>query len=352
MKKRFGAMIMVVVLLLTITACEQEEKESGRIYGGCSVHYIDVGQGDAALIQAGDTNSLIDTGTNSHYDELSAYLDSQNVEKLDNLIITHPDADHMGGAYAVIADYGVEQFYTTNTTSDSQAYQKMIRALKQNHIEKQVVSAGDDIDFGEGAQGSVLGPIGEAEDSNESSLVIRLDYGENSYLFTGDTTARMENRMNQKYDIDVDVLKASHHGSDTANGVKFIRDASPIYSVISVGADNNYGHPDYNVLRRLKKYSTQGVLRTDKMGNIVISSNGEKLSVESIDHSQMIEEQHNTSQKKKINSIKEEIIGNKNTKVYHSKEEGNLPDEENRMYFSSENEAKKAGYRPCSRCYP
>ena len=94
MKKRFGAMIMAVVLLLTITACEQEEKESGRIYGGCSVHYIDVGQGDAALIQAGDTNSLIDTGTNSHYDELSAYLDSQNVEKLDNLIITHPDEHH------------------------------------------------------------------------------------------------------------------------------------------------------------------------------------------------------------------------------------------------------------------
>lgn len=350
MKKKLRAAVLVIMLLSSICGCSSQESGKTQVDGTCKVHFIDVGQGDAALIQIGDTNSLIDTGTAAHYDDLSAYLDSQGVKTLDNFVVTHPDADHMGGAYAVIADYDVEQFYTTDSTSDSQAYEKMIRALRQNDIQKQIVDAGDTIDFGEGSKGNVIGPIGEAEDSNENSVVIRLDYGENSYLFTGDTTARMENRMNEKYDIDVDVLKASHHGSDTANGVKFILDASPVYSVISVGADNSYGHPDDNVTRRLEKYTEEQILRTDQMGSIVITSDGEELSVETTDGSEIIDSTHHTSYKK---STEEEIIiGNKNTKIYHSEEEGNLPNEENRVYFSSQEEAKQEGYRACSRCYP
>lgn len=351
MKKKMQVVVCMITILFAFTGCGSQNGTQASVDGTCVVHFIDVGQGDAALIQAGDTNTLIDTGTSSHYDELSQYLDAQEVEQLDNLIVTHPDADHMGGAYAVIADYGVKNFYTTDSTSDSQAYQKMMRALRQNDLEKQIVSAGDEIDFGEDTEAKVIGPIGEAEDSNENSIVIRLDHGENSFLFTGDTTARMENRMNEKYDIDVDVLKVSHHGSDTANGVKFIQDASPIYAVISVGEGNHYGHPDYNVCRRLKKYSQKGILRTDEMGSIEITSDGEDLSVDSIKNDEIIEGEHNTSLKKKKTSGKGSIIGNKNTKVYHSKEEGNLPDEENRVYFSSEKEAKDAGYHACSRCY-
>lgn len=356
MRQKITAIIISIFLLFSLTGCEENKQEgkSTAAQGNCVVHFINIGQGDATLIQIDDSYSLIDTGTVAHYDDLSTYLDAQNVNHIENMIVTHPDADHMGGAYKVIQDYDVSNFYTTNTTNESQAYQKMIRSLKQEKLKKQVVASGDRIDFGKGSQGKVFGPIGESEDNNESSLVIRLDYGENSFLFTGDTTARMENKINEKYDIDVDVLKASHHGSDTANGVMFIRDASPMYSIISVGANNNYGHPDSNVLRRLEKYSTEDVLRTDEDGSIVISSDGKELSVQSSDDIQL-ERKDRTPLKKSVKksetSKADEIIGNKNTKIYHKESESRLPDEKNREYFSSVEKAKKAGYRACEKCY-
>jgi competence protein ComEC len=280
MRKNMTVLAVLLCLIISLTGCDTGILDAeSSVDGTCTVHFIDVGQGDATLIQIADTNTLIDTGTASHYDDLSSYLEEQNVTKIDNMIVTHPDADHMGGAYKVIKDYTIDHFYTSNTENQSQAYQKMIRELEDKNLEKQVVSAGDSIDFGEGSEANLLGPIGSPSDKNESSLVIRLDYGENSFLFTGDTTARMENKMNEAYDIDVDVLKVSHHGSDTASGVMFIRDTSPVYAVISVGANNHYGHPDKNVLRRLNKYTSGEVLRTDESGTIVISSDGSDLSV-------------------------------------------------------------------------
>lgn len=352
------AVLLSLVLLFGLAACQgnggDESEQTTSASGTCTVHFINVGQGDATLIQVGDTYSLIDTGTEDHYDDLSAYLQKQKVTFINNMIVTHPDADHMGGAYKVIEDYDVENFYTTNTTNDSQAYQKMNRSLKQENLKKQIASAGDTIDFGTDSTGKVLGPIGKSTDTNESSLVIRLDYGKNSFLFTGDTTASMENKMNEKYDIDVDVLKASHHGSDTANGIMFIRDASPMYSIISVGKDNQYGHPDSNVLRRLEKYSTEGVLRTDEEGDIVISSNGEDLTVDTSDGIEL-RIKDRTPLKKSMKSSDttetDKIIGNKNTKIYHKETESNLPDEKNREYFTSVEEAEQAGYRACERCY-
>lgn len=355
MKKKLTALLIMLLMILSLMGCSIEfvidDGGNVPVDGECLVHFIDIGQGDATLIQINDVNTLIDTGTSSHYDELQAYLEKAGVEVIDNFIVTHPDADHMGGAYKVIRDYDVEGFYSTNTTSDSQAYEKMMAALRQNKLKKQVVAAGDTIDFGEGAKANVIGPIGTCSDRNESSVVIRLDYGKTSYLFTGDTTARMENKMNKKYDIDVDVLKVSHHGGDTASGVKFVSDASPDYAVISVGADNNYGHPDRNVLRRLKEYTNEQILRTDKLGNIIIASDGENLSVSSGKQIDIINHERNTSLKKDTTKSQGEIIGNKNSKVYHLDSESRLPAEDNREYFQSEKAAIKEGYRACEKCF-
>jgi competence protein ComEC len=359
MKRKVAALLISLCFIISFTGCSPSDNSSGSessVNGDCIVHFIDIGQGDATLVQIGDTNSLIDTGTSAHYDDLSEYLDNQNVDEIDNLIVTHPDADHMGSAYKVIEDYQIEHFYTSNTTNSSQAYTKMIQALKKKSIEKEVLSAGDSIDLGEGSEANLLGPIGSTDDKNESSLVIRLDYGDTSFLFTGDTTARMENKMNEKYDIDVDVLKVSHHGSDTASGVMFVRDTSPIYSVISVGANNSYGHPDKNVLRRLEKYTTGEVLRTDQKGSIQIVSDGKELSVTTGDGTSTKAKTSTVSSDKDANTTdlekteSETLIGNKNTKIYHSQEESNLPAENNREYFSSVEEAENAGYRACQRC--
>ncbi|MDO4941242.1 MAG: MBL fold metallo-hydrolase [Lachnospiraceae bacterium] len=361
--KRIAAYIvtffMICVCGAGISGCSQSEMSKQGVQDECMVHFIDVGQGDAALIQIDGKNSLIDTGTNAHYDDLSFYLNEQGVEKIDNMIVTHPDADHMGSAYKIIQEYSIDNFYTSDAVSESQAYKKMIKALKDKRLEKQVPEAGDVIDFGTGSEGTLLGPIGETRDNNESSLVIRLDYGDTSFLFTGDTTARMENKMNETYDIDVDVLKASHHGSDTANGIMFIRDVSPVYSVISVGADNHYGHPDRNVLRRLEKYTSEEVLRTDEMGSIIIMSDGKNLSVESYEDGarsnlkdQSISKSNaNTTADSGENGSEEKVIGNRQTKVYHAQDESNLPAEKNRIYFDSVKDAEQQGYRACERCY-
>lgn len=368
MKKKCLALCLIIGMLLSsLTACDvkfSDAKTSVIPQGGSlQVHFIDIGQGDSSLIKVGNMVSLIDTGTIAHYDDLTAYLQKQNIDQIDNFIVTHPDADHMGSAYKVIADYKVKHFYTSSGKNTSQAYQKMIKALKQSKLQKEVVSAGDSIDFGGKSKAKVIGPIGTPRDLNEGSVVIRLDYGKNSFLFTGDTTARMENKMNETYDIDVDVLKTSHHGSDTANGAKFISDASPEYSIISVGK-NNYGHPDKFVMGRLKEFTKKEILRTDKNGSIVFDSNGKSLSVtfekgsptkpqkvtgkykEELEVTKNKKEDSNSTSNKKNGKI----IGNPNSKIYHSQEEKNLPDEENRVYFSSIKKAEDAGYRPCKRC--
>ena len=278
MKKlqRLLSMLMLSVMMVTATVPTQVSAAAKKLV----VHFIDVGQGDAILIQYGNTNSLIDTGVEKKYSQLQAYLKSIKVKNIKNLIVTHPDADHMGSADLVIKNYHVKNVYMTSYTSKSGEYKELISAIKKYKVKRVNVKKGSKIDMG-GIKAQVLSANNKAENSNDSSIVLKLVHGKKSFLFTGDISAKVEKQIAAQYNVNVDVLKTSHHGSDTSSAVSFIKETSPEYAVITVGKENNYGHPDSNVLRRLNKYSKK-VVRSDQNGTVVITSTGSKLTCKTV----------------------------------------------------------------------
>lgn len=240
------------------------------------VHFVDVGQGDATLIQSGNKYSLIDTGTESNYPKLKAYLEKIGVKQITSLVLTHPDADHIGGADLLMEDYKVNTIYMTSKTSKTMEYKEVLNAIDNCDVGAlKRVEKGDKIPFGS-VKGKVLSADSKASDTNDSSIVILLKNKKNTFLFTGDASAKLENKLADEYNINVDVLKVSHHGSGYSSAALFLKKTSPSISVISVGKDNNYGHPDKYALKRINLYSNK-VYRTDKNGTIIVTSDGKKL---------------------------------------------------------------------------
>lgn len=274
--KQLLSMVMISVLMLTMIV-PMDVTAAKKL----TVHYIDVGQGDAILIQYGNKNTLIDAGEEKYYTQLRTYLKSIQVKKIHNLIVTHPDSDHIGGADYIIRDYKVNNIYMTKFTNSSGEYKELIAAIKKYDVNRVNVKIGMKIGLG-GIKATVLYAKNRGTDANDSSIVLRLKHDKKSFLFTGDISAKIENQLAEDYNVNVDVLKVSHHGSSYSSAIAFVKETSPEYSVISVGKDNNYGHPVSTVLNRLKKYSTK-VLRTDQKGTIVITSTGSKLSCKTVE---------------------------------------------------------------------
>jgi len=305
------------------------------------VHFIDVGQGDSILLQYGSSNVLIDTGIEKEFDNLSTYLKQIGVNKISSLIITHPDSDHMGGADLVMEKYSVKTIYMTKQTNKSNEYKEMMAAIKNCSVKRINVKAGSIIPVGK-LKASVLAASDNAEDTNSSSIVMKLVHNKKSFLFTGDAPAKVENQVMSNYDVNVDVLKVAHHGSDYSSPIAYLKEASPEYAIISVGENNSYGHPSKIILNRLNKYS-DNVYRTNQNGTIVITTTGTRLSCK-------ISKTASNTDDSTV-STEGKIIGNINSKKYHNHDCSSLPNEENRIYFGSDEEAEAAGYEPCSLCH-
>ena len=182
----------------------------------------------------------------------------------------------------------------------------------------------------------------EGEDTNDSSLVLRMTYGKSSWLFTGDAPSAVLNKVMDEYPslIKADVLKVSHHGSDYSNPVLFIKNVGAKMALISVGKDNDYGHPTQNVLKRLQTYISE-IYRTDTDEMVTVTYNG-KYSVEKTGK--------NTGSADVVAPTEYTVIGNKNSKAYHSPDCTSLPIEKNRVYFDSAADAEEAGYHACGMC--
>lgn len=317
---------------------------------GIQVHMLDVNQGDAILIQVNNQNILIDTGEEKYYPELKEQLKHFGVKKIDTLVLTHMDSDHMGGADKLLKDYTVGKLYIPKRTNTTNEYKELTKALKDKKIEPINPEEGDTLAFGYKASAKVLS-VDAGNDMNDSSIVLRLDYYKNSFLFTGDVSAEVENDILSEYDVDVDVLKVAHHGSDYSSPVLYISKVAPEYALISCGPDNQYGHPVSTVLKRLEKYSNQ-VYRTDKDGTITITGDGKTLTSKT---EKLVEweekETKTTTEKTTETTTTGNIIGNKNSKVYHKPTCKSLPKESNRVYFESADSAKKSGYRACQNCH-
>lgn len=247
--------------------------------GTLEVHFLDVGQGDATLIRQGEHAMLIDGGDNSEGTAVQAYLQSQGVEHLDYVVGTHPDADHVGGLDVVLYKFSWDWVILPDAEKDTRTYQDVLKVIKDKNqpITRPVV--GDTYDLGM-AEFTVIAPVEEdyGDSWNDYSVGIRLDFGENSFVFTGDAEEEAEEDMLQSgMELSADVLKIAHHGSDTANTPEFLEEVRPEFAVISCGEGNRYGHPRAEVLNNLRSMGIK-VFRTDEQGTIVAVSDGSTIT--------------------------------------------------------------------------
>lgn len=243
-------------------------------------HFIDVGQGDSSLIITPKGKTiLIDAGDEAHAKKVLSYVREQGIEKLDLVIATHPDADHIGGMDKVIKNFDIGVFAMPDVSAKTNQYKQIQRELKAKKMKATRLYQGDEVQIDDSLDFEILSPVKgkKYDDTNEYSIVAKIVYKDTSFILMGDAT--MENEVdiiNNVPDIDIDVLKLGHHGSSTSSSDYFITKTSPNIAIISCGKNNKYGHPHQEVMRVLKKHGVTPY-RTDEMGDIVITSDGKEI---------------------------------------------------------------------------
>ena len=253
------------------------------VHGDVAVHFIDVEQGDCSLIIAGDYTVLIDAGELSEKSTVITYLRSLDIEHLDMVIASHPHSDHIGSLGAVINKYGTDVLLMPDVSEEmtpiTSSYENMIEAADKCGADIRFAAFGDVYTLMEGCTLEIIAPVKDYEDHNNYSIVCRLSYGENEFLFTGDIEELAERDIvDSGADISSDVIKVAHHGSNTSSLKVFMQAVDPDYALISVGSPNDYGHPHDETLELLGLLDIK-VYRTDLNGDVVMFTDGKEITV-------------------------------------------------------------------------
>ena len=271
-----AAVVFIAVVLYFFPELESEYPATSEAAGQLTVHFIDVGQADCALLECEGQTMLIDGGNVGDSSLVVSYLKEQGIEHLDYVICTHAHEDHVGGLSGPLNTCTAGAVYAPVTECDTKAFGSFLKYTQAQGLEITVPEADDSFLLGE-ARVTVLGPREDYDDTNNTSIVLRVDHGENSFLFTGDMeTSAEEDLLAAGCDLDANVLKVGHHGSSTSTGYVFLREVMPEYGVISCGTGNSYGHPHEEVTSRLYDANVT-VYRTDEQGTIVAVSDGTEI---------------------------------------------------------------------------
>ena len=245
------------------------------------VHYIDVGQADATLIEYSQGDDafaiIIDTG-DWNSTEVVSYLQAQNITDIDIVAVTHPHADHIGQLDKIINAFDVSEVWMNGETTDSQVFSSALAAIEDNNVDYYEPEGGDVFDIGP-LEVAVVHPKSLSGDTNNDSIAIRLQYGEVSFLFTGDGEEHAESEMlSSGANLKADILQVGHHGSKTSTTDRFLKAVKPVVAIYSASVDNQYGHPHVETINRLEK---NGVLvyGTDIHGTIIVETDGKTFSV-------------------------------------------------------------------------
>ncbi len=361
---RIKQIIATVIAVVSLSGCGFTKNVSSEAIAGTlsenielsnestfRIDFLDVGQADSALIECDNEYMLIDGGHRSESDMIYSVLKSKGVDELKYIVGTHAHEDHVGGLTATYHAAKVNEALLPQVSNDNPYYTELIDGLNRNGIPIKIVNVGETYELGS-AKFTILAPFStDVENINNTSIVLKIQYGNTSFLFTGDAEWDEEHDMlESEADLRCDLLKVGHHGSNSSSSYRFLREASPAYAVISVGKDNTYGHPTEEVLSRLRDADVE-VHRTDMEGTITVTSDGmnitfqgEKKSEESI-----IE----TSGKSESEATY--ILNTGKSHKFHRPdcEAVSKMSEKNKKEYSGDRDAIIAqGYSPCGICKP
>ena len=242
------------------------------------IHIIDVGQGDSIFIELPNNKTmLIDAGESSKGRVVSNYINTLSYSKINYLIGTHPHTDHIGGLAYIINNYNIENIYMPKAISTSKTYENLLNTISEKSLKIKTAKAGVNIYNNNNLKIDIIAPNSNSySDLNNYSAVIKITYKNRSFLFMGDAETKSENEINS--DISADVIKIGHHGSDTSSGESFVNKVNAKYVIITVGNNNKYNHPYKTIINRWKSIGAT-IYRTDLNGNIIITSDGDSIDV-------------------------------------------------------------------------
>lgn len=258
---------------------EVDNVEKIELSNDLMVFFLDVGQADSILIKSQDKYMLIDAGNNNDGEKLVKYFKSLGIEEFEYVVGTHAHEDHIGGMDNVINSFKIKNFYMPDVATTTETFVEVLDALENNNIAFKTPKESTTLKLGDSSF-TILHVGEESDDLNDTSIVIKLKYKNNSFLFTGDASSTVEKEILNK-DLKSDVLKVGHHGSKYSSSAQFINKVKPEYAIISCGLNNSYGHPHEVILNKLKKINTQ-IFRTDELGTIVAISDGEHITFKNI----------------------------------------------------------------------
>jgi len=366
MKKSSWSRLLQIAVLLFLAVSSVIASEN------LTTHFIDVGQGDSILLQFNGKNILIDGGTQDMGPRVETYLKNYGVSSLDLLVSTHPHEDHIGGLITILKNLPVKQVLDSGQPHSSQIYEKFLTLIDQKNIPYNVAQRGQKINLDKDLKIDVLSPPQTLfpDDLNQNSIVLKITYGNVSFLFMGDAGTEAEsNLISSSYDLKSNILKVGHHGSSSATSKAFLNEVKPAISIIEVGADNDYGHPTQKTLNALQSIGSK-IYRTDTSGNIIITTDGTGYSIST--QKQFAVPASTTSQTKPSTYTPTRtqasspitipsstvsggpFVGSSKSDKYHypSCSAAQKIKPANLVTFSSSAEARAQGYSPCGICHP
>lgn len=273
---RIAALLASLGILLS-AGCTVDTSELSD--GGLTVHYIDVGQADAALVECGGEAMMIDGGNVADSSLVVSYLKDENIDDLKYVIGTHAHEDHIGGLAGVLSQYTADNVLCSQDSYTSKAFKNFKKYAEEQGKEITIPKVGDTMTLGS-SEIEILGPVRSSDDLNNMSIVLKITYGNTSFLFEGDAEYDEEHDILESgADISADVLKVGHHGSNTSTSYSYLREIMPAYAIVSVGRDNDYGHPHDDTISRLRDAGAE-IYRTDERGTIIVKSDGNNITVQ------------------------------------------------------------------------
>ncbi len=358
--RRLTALALAAALALGLAACDAgaviqpPQTDGGSVSTtqpsaeqNFQMHFIDVGQALSVLVECDGQFMLYDGGNVDDGSLVVSYLQNQGVEELQYVFCSHAHEDHVGGLAAALAYFPANHVYSPVTEASTTCFKNFVKYTQQQGLQVEVPAVGTVWQLGS-ATIQLLGPLKQYNDTNDTSLVLRIDYGSTSFLLTGDMESDAERDLVESgANLKADVLQVGHHGSSTSTSYIFLNAVLPEMGVISCGVNNKYGHPHEETLSILRDAGVD-VYRTDLLGTITIGSDGANYTVSSEHYA--TDAELNPTDPAASSTAQQAYIGNVNSKKFHLPTCPNLPAEKNQILFSSYDEAVAAGYTPCATC--